>query len=237
MTEMKITEEREVPAVENSTGLLAWVTTIDHKRLGIMYLLGAAFFAVIGGIEAMLIRAQLVVSEFSLLEPQTFNQLFSLHGTTMIFFVAMPLVTGLGTYFVPLMIGARDMAFPRLNAMGFWVYFFGGLLLYFGTIAHGAPEVGWFSYAPLSEEAYSLSKGTEFFSLSLLVAGIGSVGSAINFIVTILTCRTPGMTIARLPLFVWMVFVDAVLIPSLTSGIKCSAVHVACRSYARWDVF
>jgi cytochrome c oxidase subunit 1/cytochrome c oxidase subunit I+III len=192
--------------------LLPWVTTVDHKQIGILYILAALAFFVVGGVEALLIRIQLITPEANILSPRVYNQVFTLHGTTMIFFVAMPLLIGLGNYFVPLMIGAADMAFPRLNALGFWLLLFGGLLLHYSLVAGSAPDAGWFSYAPVSEKPYSSHSGVDYWILSLLVSGIGSVTGGINFIVTIATMRAPGMTFRRLPLFVWMFFVDAFLI-------------------------
>jgi len=204
-----------VPAVEKESaheGLLAWVSTVDHKRIGILYLLAAAFFFALGGGEAMLMRLQLSWPNLHVLAPDTYNQLFTMHGTTMIFLVAMPVIFGFANYLVPLMIGARDVAFPRLNAMSFWLLLFGGLLLYFSFAAGGAPDAGWFSYAPLSEQPYSSSNGTDYYVLGLLVTGIGSVAGSINLLVTILKFRAPGLTMRRVPLFVWMVFNTAVLV-------------------------
>lgn len=192
--------------------LLSWVSTVDHKQIGILYLLVSLFFFGVGGIEALVIRWQLAKPENQFLTPAQYNQVFTMHGTTMIFLVVVPMLVGFANYFVPLMIGTRDMAFPRLNALGLWVFIFGGLLLYFSFVAGGAPAAGWFSYAPLSEQPYSLSHGIDYWALGLLGIGIGTVSTAINLIVTIWTMRAPGMTIRRLPLFVWMVLVNAFII-------------------------
>ncbi len=200
------------PASVEREGLLAWVASVDHKQIGIMYMLAAAVFFGCGGLEALLMRVQLAVPNNHFLSPEAYNQIFTMHGTTMIFLVVVPLLIGMGTYLVPLMIGARDMAFPRLNAFGFWVFVFGGLLLYFSFLAGGAPAAGWFSYAPLSELPYSSSAGVDYWALGLLAVGVGTVAAGINFIVTTLTLRAPGMTIRRLPLFVWMTLVNSVLI-------------------------
>src|SRR5271169_5959687 len=188
-----------------------WVVTVDHKKLGILYILYALLFLVIGGIEATMMRIQLIVPHNSFVSPQVFNRLFTMHGTTMIFFVAMPLVFGFGTYLIPLMIGARDMAFPRLNALSFWLTAFGGLLLYFSFLggsglygAGNAPDVGWFAYAPLTARAFSPGHSSDFWTLALLVAGIGSIGAAVNFVTTILCMRCPGMTLERMPLLAWL---------------------------------
>jgi cytochrome c oxidase subunit I len=197
---------------EGETGAFAWVSTVDHKKIGILYLLTALFFFAIGGLEALVIRLQLATPNAHLLSPETFNQLFTMHGTTMIFLVVMPTLVGFANYLVPLMIGARDMAFPRLNALSYWLFPCGGLLLHFSLVAGGAPSAGWFSYAPLSETPYSSTMGTDYWVLALLVLGIGSVGGAINIIATVITLRAPGLTIRRLPLFVWMTFITAILI-------------------------
>ncbi len=202
---------------------LAWLSTVDHKRIGILYLLTALVFFVVGGVEAIFIRLQLAIPNNTLIQPETYNMLFTMHGTTMIFLVAMPALFGLANYFVPLQIGARDMAFPRLNAFTFWVVPMGGILLHFSILAGGAPAVGWFAYAPLSETAYSSQPGVDYWALALLVLGIGSVGTAINLIVTVLCMRAPGMTLRRLPLFAWMNFVNAFIVilalPVLNAGL------------------
>jgi cytochrome c oxidase subunit I len=193
-------------------GLLSWVASVDHKQIGIMYLLSAGFFFSIGLLEALIMRTQLIRPENHWLPPETYNQIFTMHGTTMIFLVVVPSLIGLSIYFVPLMIGARDVAFPRLNAFGFWITALGGLLLYFSFMAGGAPAAGWFAYAPLTEKAYSFNPGEDYWALALLAIGIGTVAAAINIIVTVITLRVPGMTMRRLPLFVWMTFVNAFLI-------------------------
>ncbi|HTQ44090.1 MAG TPA: cytochrome c oxidase subunit I [Polyangiaceae bacterium] len=193
-------------------GAYSWVATVDHKRIGVLYLLTSLFFFVVGGLEALVMRLQLARPNATLVGPDTFNQLFTMHGTTMIFLVVMPALVGFGNYFVPLMIGARDMAFPRLNAMSYWLLPFGGLLLHFSLVAGGAPSAGWFAYAPLTETPFSSTPGTDYWVLALLVLGIGSVSTAINFIATILTLRAPGMSMGRVPLFVWMTFITSILV-------------------------
>jgi cytochrome c oxidase subunit 1 len=188
-----------------------WVVTVDHKKLGILYIVYGIVFLVIGGIEALIMRIQLVVPQNHFVSPQVFNRLFTMHGTTMIFFVVMPLLFGFGTYLIPLMIGARDMAFPRLNAFSFWMTAFGGVLLYFSFIggyglfgAGNAPDMGWFAYAPLTARAFSPGHSTDFWTLALLISGIGSIGTAVNFIATILSMRCPGMTLGKMPLLAWL---------------------------------
>ena len=200
-----------------------WAGTVDHKRIGLLYLWTALFFFLVGGCEALLVRLQLAVPRAHLLSPEAYNQIFTMHGTTMIFLVVMPALTGFANYFVPLMIGARDVAFPRLNAMGYWLFPLGGFLLHFSWLAGGAPNVGWFSYAPLSETPFTGSvHGADYWAISLVVLGISTVASAINLIATILSLRAQGMTMRRVPLFVWMVFVNSFLtvlaLPALTAS-------------------
>ncbi|BDD06070.1 cytochrome c oxidase subunit I [Aureibacter tunicatorum] len=215
--------ETPLPSIKTGYGLLQWLSSTDHKQLGIMYLWMALFFFLVGGAEAMLMRAQLALPELNLLGPEVYNQLFTMHGTTMVFLVLMPTLIGLGTYFLPLMIGANEMAFPRLNAMSLWITLLGGLLLNFSYLAGGAPDAGWFSYAPLSEKNYSFTPGLDYYSIGLIVTGIGSIGAALNFIVTTITMRVKGMKMNKLPLFVWMVFFNSFLIlgafPLLNAGL------------------
>src|ERR1700684_4079344 len=191
--------------------LHGWVTTVDHKRLGILYILYALIFLVIGGIEALLIRVQLMHAHNNFVSPQAFNRMFTMHGTTMIFFVAMPILFGFANYLVPLMIGARDMAFPRLNAFSFWLTALGGLLLYFSFLggnglygAGNAPDVGWWAYAPLPAKAFSPGHSSDYWTVALLVSGFGSIGTAINILATVLCMRCPGMHLGRMPLLVWL---------------------------------
>jgi cytochrome c oxidase subunit 1/cytochrome c oxidase subunit I+III len=202
---------------------LAWLSTVDHKRIAVLYMLTALVFFIIGGVEALFIRLQLAVPNNHFLKPDTFNQLFTLHGTTMIFLVAMPALFGFVNYVLPLQIGARDMAFPRLNAFGFWCQPFGGILLHFSILAGGAPAVGWFSYAPLSETPYSSSPGVDYWAVALFVLGLGTISFAINTIATVISCRGPNMTMRRLPLFTWMNFINSFLIlialPVLNAGL------------------
>ena len=209
--------------------LHGWAITVDHKRLGIMYVLAALVFFVVGGLEAAAMRLQLIKPLNDLLTPQGFNQMFTMHGTTMVFLVGMPMLAGFGNFLVPLMIGARDMAFPRLNAFGFWLFLFGGVLLYFSWIggdglygAGGAPDVGWFAYSPLTSKTFSRGNSTDYWILGIMVSGFGSLSAAINFITTILCMRCPGMTLMRMPLMVWMMLVVALLVlvalPVLTAA-------------------
>src|SRR4030088_3259678 len=188
-----------------------WVTTVDHKRLGILYIIYALLFLVFGGVEATIMRIQLIRPHNDFVSPQVFNRMFTMHGTTMIFFSVMPVLFGFANYLIPLMIGARDMAFPRLNAFSFWMTAFGGLLLYFSLVganglygAGNAPDVGWFAYAPLTSRTFSVGHRTDFWTLSLLVSGFGSIGTAVNILTTILCMRCPGMSLAKMPLLAWL---------------------------------
>src|SRR5215468_12707929 len=194
----------------------AWVTTVDHKKIGLLYIAYALCFLVIAGSEALIIRIQLMRAHNDFVSPQVFNRMFTMHGTTMIFFMVMPLVFGFANYLVPLMIGARDMAFPRLNAFSFWLMAFGGLLLYFSFLganglygAGNAPDVGWWAYAPLTALPFSPGHSTDYWTLSLLVSGFGSIGTAINIIATVLCMRCRGMKLGRMPLLVWLYLVRA----------------------------
>ena len=205
------------------------VVTVDHKKLGLMYIGTALIFLIVAGSMAGAIRMQLVLPNQELISPQVFNRLFTMHGTSMVFLVGMPIIAGLMNYLVPLMIGARDMAFPRLNAFGYWMFLFGGLLLYFsylgapGLSGHGsAPDVGWFAYAPLTGPAFSRGHSTDYWILALVVSGIGSIVSAINVIVTTVSMRCKGMTLMRMPLFVWMMLIVSgmilIALPPLTAA-------------------
>src|SRR3954471_3066887 len=205
---MAIVEEpRELadqPAAPPWTAVLhEWVTTVDHKKIGILYVLMALVFLLVGGCEALLIRWQLFRPRYDFLGPDTFNQMFTLHGTTMVFFMGMPILIGMGNYLVPLMIGARDTAFPRLIALGVWVPLFGGLLVYLSFLTGGAPAIGWFAYAPLTENTFARSAATDLWALGLIVSGVGTIAAAVNFIATILTMRAPGIALWKVPFFVW----------------------------------
>src|SRR5258706_6399603 len=206
-----------------------WIVTVDHKRLGILYIATALFFVAVAGILAALMRLQLAFPNGTFLPPDVFNRLFTMHGTSMVFLVGMPFFAGLANYLTPLMIGSRDMAFPRLNAFGYWIFLFGGEMLYFsympgeGLAGHGtAPDVGWFAYAPLTERAFSRGTSTDYWILSIILMGIGTTASSINVIATVISMRCNGMTLARMPLFVWLMLVVSSMVlfilPPLTAG-------------------
>jgi cytochrome c oxidase subunit I len=201
-----------IPRITSFEGALTWVKTTDHKLIGIMYLVSTLVFFLIGGLEALVIRLQLAVPDNHVVSPQVYNQLFTMHGTTMIFLVTMPVLIGFANYFVPLMIGYRDMAFPRLNAMSLWLFIFGGLLLYFSLLAGSMPSDGWFSYANNWEQPYTMDAGPLFWAVALIVTGAGTIATALNLIVTIIVYRCPGMSLNKMPLFVWMVLVNSFLV-------------------------
>jgi cytochrome c oxidase subunit I len=215
--------DRETLARPWTAALHDWVTTVDHKKIGILYVLMALVFLVIAGVEALLIRWQLWWPRNDLIGPDVFNQMFTMHGTTMVFFMGIPILVGFGNYLVPLMIGARDMAFPRLNALGFWVTLFGGLLVYASFATGGAPAIGWFAYAPLTERTFARSAATDLWALGLIVSGVGTTTAAINFAATILAMRAPGMALHKVPFFVWTMLWTSVLIvfaiPPLTASL------------------
>ena len=215
-----------------------WITTVDHKKIGLMYIAYALVFLVVAGIEALLMRIQLAVPNNHFVSPQVFNQLFTMHGTTMVFFVGMPILFGFGNYLVPLMIGARDMAFPRLNAFSFWVSAFAGFLLYFSYIAGSglyaagsAPDVGWFAYAPLTAKVFSPGHSTDYWTLAIFLSGIGSIGTALNIVTTIVCMRCKGMKMSRLPLLAWLYLVMSSLVFVTISPLTAAQIMLTLDRY------
>jgi cytochrome c oxidase subunit I len=194
-----------------STGWTSWLTTTDHKKIGIMYMVLTFMFFCLGGVEALMIRLQLGAPNNTLVSPETYNQLFTMHGTTMVFLFVVPMMAGLANYFLPLMIGARDMAFPRLNALSFWLLLAGGIVFY-ASIFWSPPEAGWTSYPPLSSALFSPSGGQDAWIYLIHLTGISSLVGAINFYATIANMRTRGMSWGRLPLFVWAILTYSVLL-------------------------
>jgi cytochrome c oxidase subunit 1 len=197
---------------KSGTGIWSWLTTVDHKRIGVLYLVTSLIWFIVGGLEAVLIRAQLQQPNGQLLSAETYNQLFTMHGTTMVFLVIMPLSAVFFNYLIPLQIGARDVAFPRLNAFSYWVYLFGGLFMNAGFLVGAAPDGGWFGYTPLTTLQYSPGLNQDFWVLGLQILGVSSLAAAFNFITTIINMRAPGMTLMRMPMFTWMSFVVQFLI-------------------------
>ncbi|HEX4755706.1 MAG TPA: cytochrome c oxidase subunit I [Candidatus Dormibacteraeota bacterium] len=197
---------------DKQRGVLGWITTVDHKKIAIMYLYTTFFFFLVGGVMALLIRIQLAEPQNKFLTPGQYNQIFTMHGTTMIFLWIIPVFAGFGNYFVPLMIGARDMAFPRLNALSFWLIPIGGLIMYSGFVFGGTAAAGWTGYVPLTEKTYSPQIGQDLWIIGLHLLGISSMLGGINFLATIHNMRAPGMTWSRLPLFVWSMEVTQALV-------------------------
>ncbi|NHN32329.1 cytochrome c oxidase subunit I [Paenibacillus agricola] len=211
--------------VKHYTGLMDWLTTVDHKKIGILYLIAGGFFFLIGGLEAILIRIQLAFPDQKIFIGDSFNALTTMHGTTMIFFAVMPIIFAFMNAIVPLQIGARDVAFPFVNALGLWLFFFGGVMLNVSWFLGGAPAAGWTAYAPLSTivDATSAYHGVDFYVLGLQIAGLGTLIGGINFLVTIINMRAPGMTYMRMPMFTWTIFITSALIlfafPAITVGL------------------
>ena len=201
-----------IPRPTHPTGVWSWITTIDHKRIGILYGVTAFVLFVIGGIEALLMRTQLTQSGLDIVSPEVFNQLFTMHGTTMIFLAIMPMGAAFFNFVVPLQIGARDVAFPRLNAFSYWTFLAGAIVLNLSWMLGGAPNAGWFGYSPITGEVYNPGHGIDFWIVSLQILGIASLAAAFNFIVTIINMRAPGMSLDRLPLFTWMTLVTSFLL-------------------------
>src|SRR5918996_1800641 len=224
MTSVAVAQRRQWPRRPSETsGLVGWLTTVDHKRIGMLYGVTAFVFLLIGGIEALLIRMALArptTADAALLDADTYNQIFTMHGVTMVFFVVMPLGAAFFNYLIPLMIGARDVTFPRLNAFSYWVFLLGGLFVYSSFFLGGAPNCGWFAYQPLCGQAATHG---DFYALGLIVLGISSTVAAVNFVVTVINMRAPGMSLFRMPVFVWMTFVVSFLLifalPVLTVGL------------------
>ncbi|UUZ82935.1 cytochrome c oxidase subunit I [Paenibacillus sp. P26] len=211
--------------VKRHTGLMDWLTTVDHKKIGILYLIAGGLFFLLGGLEAILIRIQLLYPNQKIFIGDTFNQLTTMHGTTMIFFAAMPVIFAFMNAVVPLQIGARDVAFPFVNALGFWLFFAGGVLMNTSWFLGGAPNAGWTAYPPLSGivDKTGAFHGVDFYVLGLQIAGLGTLIGGINFLVTIINMRAPGMTYMRMPLFTWTAFITSFLIlfafPAITVGL------------------
>ncbi len=209
--------------VKRYSGLMDWLTTVDHKKIGILYMIAGGFFFLVGGLEAILIRIQLWKPLNDFVSADTFNELLTMHGTTMIFLAAMPLIFALMNAVVPLQIGARDVAFPFVNSLGFWTFLFGGVLLNVSWFAGGAPDAGWTAYAPLAGTTYNGDHGIDYYVLGLQIAGIGTLIGGINFLVTIINMRAPGMTFMRMPMFTWTAFITSALIlfafPALAVGL------------------
>ena len=189
-----------------------WLTTVDHKRIGIMYLLSALLMLFRGGVDAIMLRAQLSAPDTKLLDAQHYNEIFTTHGVVMIMFMAMPFIFAFMNYLIPLQIGARDVAFPRLNAISFWLFFMGAMLFNISFVVGGSPDAGWTSYFPLAGTDFSTSVGTNYYMLALQISGLGTLMTGINMITTIVKMRAPGMTLMKMPMFTWTSFVANLII-------------------------
>ena len=204
-------------------GVWGWITTVDHKRIGILYGVTAFIFFILAGVEALMIRIQLSRPEQDIVSPEVYSQLFTMHALSMIFLAIMPLAAAFFNFMIPLMIGARDVAFPRLNALSYWIFLGGGILLNSGWFLGGSPNAGWFAYANLTEEPFNLGRGMDFYVVGLLVLGTASMAAGFNFLVTIINMRAPGMSLMRMPVFVWMTLITSFLIilafPVITVGL------------------
>jgi len=207
-----VADQPTAVATQNPSGIWSWITTTDHKRIGILYGVSAFIFFLLGGVEALIIRTQLASPNNTLVSADTYNQLFTMHGTTMVFLAIMPLSAAFFNYIVPLQIGARDVAFPRLNAFSFWVFLFGGLFMNASFLFGAAPDAGWFGYANLTSKAYSPGINIDFWLLGLQILGIASLAAGFNFIVTIVNMRAPGMKLMRMPVFTWMTLVTQFIV-------------------------
>ena len=201
-----------IPRPTHPTGVWNWMTTIDHKKIGVLYGVTAFMLFLSGGLEALLMRVQLAGPNQDIVSPEIFNQLFTMHGTTMIFLAIMPMSAAFFNFVVPLQIGARDVAFPRLNAFSYWTFLGGAIMLKASWFLGGATNAGWFAYAPLTSVEYNPGHGVDFWILSLMILGVASLAAAFNFLVTILNMRAPGMTLMRMPLFTWMTLITSILL-------------------------
>jgi cytochrome c oxidase subunit 1 len=212
-----------IPRPTSYAGIWGWMTTVDHKRIGILYGMTALTLMLVAGIEAGVIRMQLATPDSGIIGGDRFNQMFTMHATVMVFMVIMPLSASFFNFVIPLAIGARDVAFPRLNALSYWLFLFGALLFHVSFLVDEVPDAGWFSYANLTEKPFSVNRGLDFWSLSLLVLGTSSVAAALNFVVTIINLRAPGMSLMRMPVFVWMTLITSILLvlafPVITVGL------------------
>lgn len=222
-----------LPRPMAKNGLVAWLTTVDHKKIGLMYAGFACFFFLVGGLEALLIRTQLIVPNNRFISAQFYNELFTMHGTTMIFLAVMPLNAAFFNLLIPLQIGARDVAFPRLNTFSLWTYVAGAIILNVGWLSYvfpgiqaGLPDVGWFGYAPLTSKTFTPDPSTDLWVLGLQILGLSSIVASLNFIVTIINLRAPGLTMMRLPVFTWMALVTSFLLVLALPAIAIALIEV-----------
>ena len=219
---MAVTAERLPVRMPGEHGVWSWITTVDHKRIGLLYAVTAFLFFFIGGLEALLVRIQLAQPNGEVLSADAYNQLFTMHGLTMVFLVVMPIAAAFTNYFLPILLGARDVAFPRLNAFSYWLFLFSGIMIYTSFFVGGAPDGAWVGYSPLATQITEVVR-MDYWAIGLNLLGIASIASSANFIATIFTMRAPGMTMLRMPVFVWMSLVVAFLLifslPPVTIGL------------------
>jgi len=220
------------PAVHPEYGLWSWITTVDHKRIGVLYGATALFLFLMGGLEAMIIRVQLIKPNNDVVSAARYNELFTMHGTTMIFLAVMPLSSAFFNFVVPLQIGARDVAFPRLNAFSYWTFLFGAIILNMSWFFNNAPNQGWYGYAPLTELSWNPARNVDFWLLGLQVLGVASMAASFNFIVTIINMRAPGMTMMRLPIFTWATLITSILIVLAFPAITVALILLGFDRYA-----
>jgi len=212
VTTTTLTLPRIFKRPKSETGIWSWIGTVDHKRIGTMYGIISFFWLLVGGFEALMIRAQLAQADSELVSAETYNQLFTMHGTTMVFLVVMPLSAAFFNWLIPLQIGARDVAFPRMNSLSLWLFLFGGLVVNAGWLTGEAPNGGWFGYAPNSGIAFNPGHGMTYWALGLSILGIASIAAGLNFIVTIFNMRAPGMSLFKMPVFTWMTLITSILL-------------------------
>jgi cytochrome c oxidase subunit 1 len=225
------------PTVKSETGIWSWITTVDHKRIGTMYGVTALFLFLLGGLEAMMIRAQLITPNNNVVSAVRYNELFTMHGTTMIFLAVMPLSVALFNIVVPLQIGARDVAFPRLNAFSYWTFLAGAVVLNMSWFFDAAPNSGWYGYAPLTELSWNPGRNVDFWMFGLQILGVASMAGSFNFIVTILNCRAPGMTMMRVPIFTWSTLITSILIVLAFPAITVALILLTFDRYAGTGFF
>ena len=222
-------------------GIIGWLATVDHKEIGRRYIVTALLFLALGGVLALAMRVQLAQPDSNLISAQRYNELFTMHGSTMMFLFAVPVMEGVAVYIIPLMLGTRSTAFPRLNAFSYYMYLFGGLLLWAAFALNIAPDIGWFAYTPLSGPQFSPGKRADIWAQMITFTEVSALAAAVVLVATILKTRAPGMTLARMPLFAWAMLVVAVMIifamPSiaLASGMLISDRLVGTQFYNSWE--
>jgi cytochrome c oxidase subunit 1 len=225
------------PVTKPASGLWSWITTVDHKRIGLLYSVTALFFFLTGGLEAMIIRLQLIRPNNDVVSAAHYNELFTMHGTTMIFLAIMPLSVGIANYIVPLQIGARDVAFPRLNAFSYWTFLAGGVILNMSWFFDKAPNQGWYGYAPLSDLTWNPTRNVDFWMFGLQVLGVASIAGGINFVTTIINLRAPGMTMMRMPIFTWATFITQIMIVMAMPAVTIALILLSFDRYAGTGFF